>query len=235
MYTLMRLKAPMQSWGNDTARFTDGGVRGTNPFPTYSGIIGLVASCMGINQKRNPEAYAELIERIDYVGSFAHKTFPIITDYQTMGGGYDTSDPIQKKMFPRTADGSIPVGKVNVQGISMSNLSIREYIEDADFFVVLRTEGDDYTERLVSRLKNPTWFPYYGRACCIPTTRLFVGQYETLNEAIDVVKGLHDVTRLIAYLSKKPDDKHSPIVQYDTPTTHAKFSYGKRTVYKTIV
>lgn len=71
---LLRFKAPMQSWG-DRSRYSS---RDTRPYPTKSGVLGLLAAAKGIRRTDDIEELAELLfaVRVDQPGSVLH-------DYQT--------------------------------------------------------------------------------------------------------------------------------------------------------
>lgn len=71
---LLLLKGPMQSWG-DSSRYRD---RATEPFPSKSGVLGLVAAAQGRRRHEPIEDLAGLrfAVRIDQPGS-------ILRDYQT--------------------------------------------------------------------------------------------------------------------------------------------------------
>lgn len=71
---LLRLKAPMQSWG-DSSRFT---ARATSARPTKSGVIGLVAAALGRPRDAQIDDLTHLgfSVRVDQPGSLLH-------DYQT--------------------------------------------------------------------------------------------------------------------------------------------------------
>ncbi|WP_291792984.1 type I-E CRISPR-associated protein Cas5/CasD [Brevibacterium sp.] len=80
---LLLLKGPMQSWG-DASRYRD---RATRPYPTKSGVLGLIAAAEGRRRTDDLEDLARLrfAVRVDQSGSVMH-------DYQTSeawqtGGG----------------------------------------------------------------------------------------------------------------------------------------------------
>ena len=71
---LLRLRGPMQSWG-DQSRYAS---RDTRPYPTKSGVLGLIAAAEGRRRTDEIEDLANLFfaVRVDQPGSIMH-------DYQT--------------------------------------------------------------------------------------------------------------------------------------------------------
>ena len=76
---LLRIAAPLQSWGVDS-KFENR--RGTERFPTKSGIIGLIASALGRRRNENVEDISKLRfgVRIDQKGE-------LLRDYHTATTG----------------------------------------------------------------------------------------------------------------------------------------------------
>jgi len=160
------LDGPMQSWGF-TSRFTR---RTTALHPTKSGVVGLLAAALGIDKHGADEA--EQIARLAALSCTtvtlpkqrAGRELPMLrlSDYHTIGGGYDKKTEAMKK--PRAASGA------TLETV----LSERHYLLDARFGVLLEGEAA-YLEEISSKLKNPTWGLWLGRKCCIPASPLLVG------------------------------------------------------------
>lgn len=234
MFINIRLKSPMQSWGNQTYAHTSGEYRGTNEFPSYSGVFGLICACNGLNSKRNYQKYTELFSSIKYVSAVATKTFNILRDNQNMGGGYRKNVAHERSMVPLNSEGKGWVGMWRDDGMSNAKLSQREYLEDADFVVTIEADSEVGTS-IVNALKNPVWIPVFGRSACIPSTKLFSGSFETYEDAIASAKSILNSEKLIAYLGTKPDGKYYAIDMYDVPVISQAFKYTRRKVYKTII
>lgn len=233
MFINIRLKSPLQSWGNQTTGHTSGAYHGTNEFPTYSGIVGLICACCGINRTRNYNKYIELVDSIKYVSAIASKQFSIVVDNQNMGGGYRKDIDYERKMVPLTTDRKDWVGMWNA-GVSSAKLSSREYLENADFVVTIETD-EDTGNFIVSHLKNPVWFPVFGRSCCIPSTRLYLSTFDSYDDCIMNAKNILNSDRLIAYMSEKPSGKYHTLDMYDVPVITQAFKYTRRKVYKIIL
>ena len=234
MFINMRFKSPMQSWGDQTNTHTTGSYRGTSQFPTYSGVFGLLCACMGINKTRDYGKYVDLFNSIKYTSAVAVRQFSILVDNQNMGGGYRYDIKYQKKMVPVKSDGGDIDISWNSDGTSNPKLSDREYLEDADFIITIEVP-DEIANIVINHIKNPTWMPTFGRSCCIPSTRLFVGSFDTYDACINQAKQVLEYERLIAYMSEKPSGTYYTLDMYDVPVVTQAFKYTRRKVYKTII
>lgn len=236
MNILLNLHAPMQSWGDHTNLMTKGNKRGSYPFPTYSGVLGIVCSSMGINRDRHPDRYSELRKSFNYDGAYCISNVEMLTDYQTMGGGYNATDKHQRKMTCVTKNGKIPSsGGWNLSLPTRSKISERDYIMDAKFMVIISV---DYSiaDSVITSLKNPTWIPVLGRSSCIPSGRIYNahGTYDDLIELIRVELINDTDDKLLSYVSLKPTSRYSEINVYDVPDEHQYGKYHHRRLYKTI-
>lgn len=133
---LLQLRGPMQSWGT-RSRFD---YRDTWPYPTKSGVLGLLAAALGRDRKEDISDLAAL-----RMGLRVDRKGVLQVDYQTA----------QEVL---TADLS---GTGNVQ-------SWRYYLADAAFLVGL--EGpQELLSLLHQALSNPRWPLYLGRKGYVPS------------------------------------------------------------------
>ncbi|MFE3267084.1 type I-E CRISPR-associated protein Cas5/CasD [Streptomyces sp. NPDC059215] len=141
---LLRLAGPLQSWGERSAFSA---VRDTAPFPTRSGLIGMISAAEGRGRERDPQDYAglEFTVRVDRPGV-------LLSDYHTVGGGYP------KNRTAATAGGGNKGAAV---------ITRRHYLADAVFVVAVTGPEDDIT-RIGDALQGPYWAPHLGRRSCIP-------------------------------------------------------------------
>jgi len=242
MNIMLNLKSPMQSWGDSSHSMTAGTKRGSLPFPSYAGVIGLVSTCMGVNRDRDPESYSNLLHSVEYVSAFPRHSVSILTDFQTMGSGYDGSHDIHKYMGKRSATGSIrATGYVNHARlcddveVTIGKLSNREYIEDNEFMVILSVD-DSISDRVVNALRNPVWFPVMGRSSCIPSSRILFEYGKSVDDLIASMKSYWNVTdKLLAYTTAIPSVRYSKLEIHDVPNPNHKFKYHKRWIYKSII
>jgi CRISPR system Cascade subunit CasD len=156
----------MQSWGF-ASRFTR---RTTALHPTKSGVVGLLAAALGIDKHGadEPAQIAKLTAlqfttvTLPKQRSGAELPMLRLSDYHTIGGGYDKGTDWMKK--PRAASGA------TLETV----LSERHYLLDARYGVLLEGETD-WLEQIASKLRDPTWGLWLGRKCCIPASPLLVG------------------------------------------------------------
>ncbi|WP_042368916.1 type I-E CRISPR-associated protein Cas5/CasD [Streptacidiphilus neutrinimicus] len=143
---ILRLAAPMQAWGERSA-FTE--IRDSAPFPTRSGLIGLLASAEGRPRHQvDLTRYQDLriTVRVDRPGER-------LEDYHTVGGGQP------KSRTAATAGGSNKGAAV---------ITRRHYLADAVFTVAITTPTHQLAEELTDALRRPYWAPYLGRRSCPP-------------------------------------------------------------------
>ncbi|WP_331742938.1 type I-E CRISPR-associated protein Cas5/CasD (plasmid) [Streptomyces sp. NBC_00868] len=141
---LIRLAGPLQSWGERSAFSA---VRDTAPFPTRSGLTGILAAAEGLPRGAALDGYAELefTVRIDRPGV-------LLTDYHTVGGG-----------FPARLTAATSGGKNKGDAV----VTRRHYLADA-VFVVAVTGPDQRIKEIGTALQKPHWAPYLGRRSCVP-------------------------------------------------------------------
>ena len=159
--TTLRLEGPLQAWGSD-ARWD---YRGTDLFPTKSGIIGLLGCALGI--ARNDDRLVDISRQLR-MATRADRPGIRIVDYQTV-----TGSPLLN------AEGKKRSG-------SQTFISRREYLSDASFLVALEGPADLIKE-IEEGLRNPRWSYYLGRKNCIPSRPVLEKgprTYESLDDAL---------------------------------------------------
>jgi len=169
------LDGPMQSWGF-ASRFTR---RTTALHPTKSGICGLLAAALGYDKHSadEPAQVARLAALTCTTVTLPKKRgsgeLPMLrlSDYHTIGGGYDKATDWMKK--PRAAS----------DAVLETVLSERHYLLDARFGVLL--EGDaEFLAEIATALENPRWGLWLGRKCCIPASPLCAGVFPSSTDAL---------------------------------------------------
>jgi len=168
------LDAPLQSWGYQS-RFDR---RTSLPYPTRSGIVGMLCAAMGIDREDWPGL--ERFKNIRMVVCEFHQE-PRLIDYHTVGGGYDKKTHPQN--IPVTAGSGKPGNTV---------LTYREYLQNARFGIVLTGEFK-VIEEIADAMKNPKWGIWLGRKSCIPADVVCQGIFETREDAL---KQLEEVAEM---------------------------------------
>ena len=142
---VMVLDGPMQAWGTSSAFER----RDSAPVPTKSGVVGLIACCMGRDRSEDIGDLAALdfAVRQDQPGVIG-------TDFQTIGiGGWVTASMKVVSGQPK--------------------LSTRQYIEGAVFTVALGCPDEETAAAIQHALNYPVWRPFLGRRTCPPARRLY--------------------------------------------------------------
>jgi CRISPR system Cascade subunit CasD len=147
---LLRLSAPLQSWGM-SSRFS---IRDTAKEPSKSGVIGLLCAALGISRDD---------------ANTTNPTFNALTKLKfgvrvnregVMQKDYHTAQNIAK------ADG----------GIKETELSTRWYLADADFLVGLESGDLPFLESLQNAVKHPKWQLFLGRKSFVPSVPIYLAK-----------------------------------------------------------
>lgn len=158
------LDGPMQSWGS-SSRFTR---RETEAFPTKSALIGLLAAAAGIDKHAADEAeqlapLAALRLSIFRLPQPGGRLAEQLSDFHTVGGGYDAKDSAFDKMsIPRKASGGPSANAV---------ITHRSYLTGVRFIACF-SGAVDVVEAAARQLGNPVWGVWFGRKTCLPAMPL---------------------------------------------------------------
>ncbi len=155
-FLILRLEGPLQAWGA-RARWT---IRDTASEPTKSGMIGLLAACLGWGVDRDAEV-AELASAL-LLGIRVDRPGRPLVDYHTVGGG-------RPPIGVMSAAGIIKITATTKEPETV--VSRRAYLADASFLVVIGGSAE-LLARLEQALMDPVWPPFLGRKCCPPAVPL---------------------------------------------------------------
>ena len=155
----LRLHGPMQAWGGPAI----GDNRPTLPFPTRSGVLGLVAACMGILRSENDRLLAladgaRVHVRVDASGT------PLVDD-QTIQDNPNASTTRQTIQSKRT------------------------YLCDASFAVVVVPGPQSSMQAIASAALSPVFAPCLGRRACVLSTPLLLAAEDPGNLGVDDAGG----------------------------------------------
>jgi len=191
---LIRLSAPMQSWGTQS-RFT---VRDTGFEPSKSGVLGLLCAALGIDREDDeglqPLMYMRMGVRVEKEG--------------TLRMDYHTAKDV------RMANGKT----------KDTELSNRYFLADACFLVGLESDDLPLLEHVQAALQNPTWALFLGRKAFVPGEPVWLEdglrQGEDLKTALEKYPPLRppekEKLRLVL------EDKNGPIVHSDQPLSFSR-------------
>lgn len=136
---LIRLSAPMQSWGTQS-RFT---VRDTGLEPSKSGVIGLLCAALGIDREDDQGLQPLTLLRM---GIRADREGLLQVDYHT------------------AKDVRMANGKTKD-----TELSSRYYLANAVFLVGMESNDLSLLERIQAALQKPVWALFLGRKAFVPS------------------------------------------------------------------
>ena len=154
-YLVLRLKGPMQSWGL-RAKFDN---RTTETMPTKSGVIGLIASALGLDRS-DTSGLAE-ISKLKLM-TVCVKEGTVITDYHTVGAGHTNPEKCLT-----TVEGK-PKGNA---------VTRRQYLCDYEFLAVLHGLAG-VIDRCSVAVQNSVYSFGLGRKCCLPSAPVHVGVFQ---------------------------------------------------------
>jgi CRISPR system Cascade subunit CasD len=207
-YLILKIEGVLQSWGTHT--YED--YRPSNMFPTLSGILGLLAACLGIERRDLKQLQAldnsiELAVRVDRVMMEKRRLMPVkITDFHTV-------------MDARKVD-----GKMNKYPV----VSRREYLCDAKFTLAIRTTAHPLItlDALEAAIKKPHYTPFLGRRAC-PLTRPLWGmrvQADTFETALEQIEPRQEGVIYSEWL----DANYPGRLERDVPVRDSKRQYATR-------
>ncbi len=213
--------APMQSWGA-SSRYEH---RETEAFPTKSGVLGMLAAAMGIDKDSEEEANAIAeLSSITFsalrINGNGNRLVQRLTDYHTVGGGYDKKDPNQKLHIPRKASGGF---------ISNAVITRRTYLTDAKFVAILQGETE-LLLRCSTALKDPKWGIWFGRKACLPAAPLTPCIADTKAAAIEKLGKIIDFDTEALGPGQTEESGDGAYHQNDQPISFANQVYRSRPV-----
>lgn len=216
------LRAPLQSWGV-TGKF---GERPTMRFPSKSGMLGLLAAAVGID--RSDDVWLERAAKMRF-SVRAYRTGPCLSDYHTVGGGYDAASSRGRRSIPAKAEDGKP---------GNTALTRREYLQDTVFGVVFSDEDEPFLVRIAEGVNDPVWGIWLGRKSCIPTEPVFAGVTSSEDEAWRILQkraGVpDDSTEGIPAVDECEPDHADDLIP-DVPLSFASRAFGVRAVEYTRV
>lgn len=147
---LLRLNAPMQSWGV-SSRFS---IRDTAKEPSKSGVIGLLCAALGISRDEANISNSEFKKLTKL------KMGVRVLSEGIMQKDYHTAQEVAK------ADG----------GKKPTELSTRWFLADADFLVALESNNLEFLEELQDAVQNPHWQLFFGRKAFVPALPVYFNE-----------------------------------------------------------
>lgn len=213
-FLILRLDGPLQAWGTHT--YED--FRPSNLYPTRSGLLGVLAACLGIERSDLSEqsrlaASVEFSVRIDSQIQRLEHEKPVIK------AGVKLPD-FHTVLDARKVDGSANRFPV---------VSRREYLFDAAFTVAVGQRPDaTYTlEHIATALRQPCYTPTLGRRSCPPARPL----YDCRIEAEDALVALRSVSGYGSLVYSESLTSQQALRLRDVPLHDRKRQFGTRVIY----
>lgn len=190
---LLRLAAPLQSWGNDSKFDT----RMTENEPTKSGVIGLLAAALGRRRDESIDDLAGL-----KFGVRVDKEGILLRDFHTA------------KSMKRVCFTSKYLSKGGCnEEVDKLYVTNRYYLCDAVFLAGFESEDNRLLENIERALKNPVFPLFLGRRSCPPTLPLCLGiRNKSLEEALKTEERLTEDKSGKGQLRIQMDDERGNIM-----------------------
>ena len=205
-FLILKLDGPMQAWGDHT--YED--YRPSRDFPTRSGLLGLLAACLGI-EREDAEAQSRLADSVEFTVR---------------------ADRIGKRHPAKLADFHTVLKARKVDGKENPNpvVSRREYLYDAHFTIAVgqRDNAAVSLEEIEHGLRNPVYTPSLGRRSC-PLTRPLLADSVEAENGIAALAKVPPTGGLI--YAETPSDQGKPIAVRDIPMHRRKRQFATRKVY----
>jgi CRISPR system Cascade subunit CasD len=207
---VLRLAGPLQSWGM-VGQYVH---RDTHTQPTKSGVVGMLAACLG-----RPRG-ADISDLVGLrMGARTDQPGTPLCDYHTISRTDGTTLPTAsgKKKNDKTAE------------------TWRWYLTDAVFLVTL-TGDRSLIERISDAVDHPVYAPVLGRRSCIPTGRMNLGVHDDDPKTLLAEWPWQAGGTRLARIPQTPeldvtvDDPHGDDMVPDVPTNYAALqrSFGNR-------
>jgi CRISPR system Cascade subunit CasD len=190
----LRLEGPLQSWG-ERARWS---VRDTATEPTKSGVVGLLACALGLNDDDNLRGLSQSIR----IGVRCDRPGTPLVDYHTVGGGYGQPMLLTAEGKPKLSSGR-----------PHNEQTWRSYLADASFLIAIQAEPE-LLSKLEEAVQKPVWPFYLGRKSCVPARPVFdgLGDFTDLEQALasrkmTVSKGSQPTVHVRSVLECSPSNE----------------------------
>jgi CRISPR system Cascade subunit CasD len=216
-FLILKLDGPIQAWGDHT--FED--FRPSRDFPTRSGLLGLLAACLGI-EREDSLSQAKLADSVEFTVRVDPAAIRPERDGKTM-----PRRAIKLKDY-HTVIEARRVNRPPKDGETIQTW--REYLYDAHFTVAVGQRGDAAfsLEEIERALAKPVYTPNLGRRSCPLASPL-------LADAIEAENGIAALAKIpptggMIY-AETVSEQGYPIILRDIPMHRRKRQFAARKVY----
>jgi CRISPR system Cascade subunit CasD len=165
------LDGPLQGWGY----LADHGYRSTLPYPTRSGITGLLAAALGIDRYDSDEPV---------------KTARLNALRLNVLGLQTASEKGRRRLVHGRQIRDYHTAQTRgLTGAVVGNAEVtrRDYLVDANFWRFWMAPAL-LLEELEAALRNPVWFGTLGRRSCVPAAPLLLGRFDSESAALAMLE-----------------------------------------------
>lgn len=181
----LRLHGPLQAWGGPVV----GDDRPTLAFPTRSGVLGLLAACIGILRSENERLLALASDTRVHIRVDAHGT-PLVDD-QTIQDNPKAS------------------------GTRQTIQSKRGYLCDASFTAVVVPGPGFSLPTLAAAARTPVFAPFLGRRTCVPSAPILLAAEVRGDDPVSIFAGIPPgPTDLIEQLHRHDGEARQPAADF---------------------
>jgi CRISPR system Cascade subunit CasD len=203
---VLRLAGPLQSWGL-TGQFLR---RDTHTQPTKSGVVGMIAACLGRERGADISDLTNLSMgvRVDQPGT-------LLEDYHTIS---------------RTDGSTLPTAS-GANKKDLTAVTRRWYLADAVFLVTF-TGDKELLAGIADAIDHPVYAPTLGRRSCVPTGRLNLGVHDRDAETLLAEWPLLSNSRSTQHLDATIEDTNGADLIADVPASYAPLQrrFGNRRI-----
>ena len=227
-FLILKLDGPMQAWGDHT--YED--FRPSRDFPTRSGLLGLLGSCLGI-EREDTDSQVRLADSVEFAVRADLTVFrPERTEHE---GGTVKRKPSRLADFHTVLAARLVKREPNGTPKANPNpvVSRREYLYDAHFTVAVgqRDEAAFPLETVEAHLRNPIYTPSLGRRSC-PLARPLLDSENFMVEAENGIEALGRVAPVGGLIYTETNfGEGKPMVVRDVPMHRNKRQFATRKVY----
>jgi CRISPR system Cascade subunit CasD len=160
---ILRLAAPLQSWSVAHRH----NLRGTLPYPSKSGVIGILAAACGIPRGSLGHAPVTLTDLAGLrLATRTDQRGTLLIDYHTVSGASHAPHDPRLQRLPTADDGRLKPAE-------STKITRRHYLTDAIFTAYLQGDPNLLTH-LEQVLRCPRYPLYLGRRSCPPAGPLLM-------------------------------------------------------------
>jgi len=214
-HLILRIDGVMQAWGGHT--YED--YRPTEIFPTRSGIVGLLAACLGIERAETAKLQnlaSSIMLTVRSENRNINSQCTRIIDYHTIKN-------------PRTVKDVLEAGGT-INGENSTVVSKRQYLCDSIFTVAIgQNENAGYClDTIAAAIKKPVFTPFLGRRSC-PLSRPLFETWIDADNGIEAIRSYGGTSGII--YSEVVGANGVPLRIRDVPLYGRVRQFATRTIY----